>query len=1338
MSDSEDNKAAYRVVKLKGSDNYAEWELSIASTLLAKGLLDTINNNAPALSTTLSSTQKKDVREHGKAWAIIIQSLSTVVQASLSAPARSITSPNAKLLWDELKSTYSASVGSRQAALLHDMWTTPIQEGEDPNPHMARIRSAHAQINGGGENLSDKMLAFAMTMALPETFATLKQTMWLREPITSAAVAGAVQAEWSRRQTDNGTALLAKYNSANRRQTGNNWNNKPRQLGPDLNAYCENHKCAGHSTANCKGVRKFPSNSANTASTNDPPISGNIANALETIKIEDYDSEGSAFIAISTNQFSPQNCFIIDSGASHHMVNSPSLLVNLQTTSNRSIIVGNGQKLNCNQIGTLKLANVSFEGVLVVKGLDKNLISVGKTINGQWEFSNKSATLYNGNNALIIAQLVNGLYTIKASDLQATALLASADNKATDLLKDWHQRLGHLNVKSVMNMSREGRIEGLSQVTARDVNEFRCEACIKGKGKRLPAPANEIREIQPLATVHIDIWGPATITSLGGSKYFLTCYDDYTRKVHLTFLKQKSEALLGIQQYIATVERQTSHKVKTIRSDNGGEFTSKHWSKYIKDNGIQQHFTPPDSHAQNGRVERVHLTIMDGVRTVLCESGLGAEFWAEAAAYICYTRNRTPCGPQKRIPDDLWRQHKTKVKHLQPFGCKVFYRDYNNTSKLANRYSEARLMGYVEGTHNYRVWNPARQKIVKTRDVVFVNFANGPDSPSAPIPPILQDLQDKEPDLLVTDVTNTVNRQISAPESPRFLLQRLAEIENQRDHSDNSSDGNNSDSSEDPLFLKPAHANMVTMEPKSFLQAQQDGDWTQWELAMQAELAKMDKYKVWTIVDRDSVPNIRTVGAKWVYTRKIDGNTGKPSKYKARWVAKGYSQIEGVDFDELFAAVAHKDTIRLFLAIVNHYDWEMDQVDIVAAFLNGDLEETIYMEPPEGSGIPISKVLRLNKALYGLKQSPRCFNKSLDKWLHEQGFESTNGDSCLYYRSIDNNKVLISLHVDDQLIASNNRSHLDIFKKQLNDMFECSDSGPANYFLGFNITRDRSSKVLQLGQQHYVDKVLSKFDMAACNPVTTPLPPGFKPVPATDSEFEMAKQYPFAQVVGSLLYLSTITRPDLSYAANTLSRHLSKWNEDHWKAAKHLLRYIKGTRDLKLQYQGNEDKSLLVHAFADADYGGDLETRRSTTGYVFMAFGGPIAWKSRRQPTVALSTTEAEYMATSDATRQAMWIRQILQDLDFDQKQPLVIYNDNTGSVALSRNPVHHDRTKHIAIRHHFIREQVELGTVEILHIPSGENIADILTKPLARELFERLRLLLGLTVASRQVGVSE
>jgi len=402
-----------------------------------------------------------------------------------------------------------------------------------------------------------------------------------------------------------------------------------------------------------------------------------------------------------------------------------------------------------------------------------------------------------------------------------------------------------------------------------------------GKGKRLPAPPTEIRQSQPLATVHIDIWGPATVQSIGGARYFLTCYDDFTRKVCLTFLRQKSEALAGIQHYIATVERQTGCKVKIIRSDNGGEFTFNNWSNYMKNHGIEQHFTPPDSHAQNGRVERVHLTILNGVRTILCRTEFGPEFWAEAAAYMAYTRNRTPCGPQKQVPDDLWRNHKTRIDHLQPFGCKVFYRNYNNTSKLATRYSNARLMGYVEGTHSYRVWDSRKQRIVKTRDVIFVNSLEALELSK---PPELLNVQKPEAGTINLEFVRKARNQLSTPGSPRYLLQRLVEADNQElaqedSVPDSESDSvYNSDSSDDPLLLRPGQANIATIEPKTVKQAKQLTDWNEWELAMQAELAKMDKYNVWTVVNRDSVPNIRTVGAKWVYTRKIDGDTGKTIK----------------------------------------------------------------------------------------------------------------------------------------------------------------------------------------------------------------------------------------------------------------------------------------------------------------------------------------------------------------------------------------------------------------------------------------------------------------------------
>jgi len=357
----------------------------------------------------------------------------------------------------------------------------------------------------------------------------------------------------------------------------------------------------------------------------------------------------------------------------------------------------------------------------------------------------------------------------------------------------------------------------------------------------------------------------------------------------------------------------------------------------------------------------------------------------------------------------------------------------------------------------------------------------------------------------------------------------------------------------------------------------------------------------------------------------------RPLTYKARWVAKGYSQIKGVDFNELFAAVAHKDTIQVFLALVNYFDLECNQVDI-AAFLNGDLEEVIYMDPPEGSDLPNGKVLRLRKSLYGLRQSPRCFNKAFDKWLQEQGFKAAKADPCLYTRlSPNGNFIMLSIHVDDQLIASNSRPALDQFKAELNAQFECQDSGAAGYFLGFNIHRNRSERKLYISQEHYMEALLDRFDLSDCNPCKIPLPSGFRPLPATDDKFALAKHRPYPQIVGSILYASTVSRPDLAQPASVLSRFISKWNKSHYQAAKHLLRYIRGTSDLCLVFDGNCGKRI-IQGYADAEWGGDLDTRRSTTGYLFRVYGGVVAWKSRRQPTVALSTTEAEYMASADAT----------------------------------------------------------------------------------------------------------
>lgn len=251
--------------------------------------------------------------------------------------------------------------------------------------------------------------------------------------------------------------------------------------------------------------------------------------------------------------------------------------------------------------------------------------------------------------------------------------------------------------------------------------------------------------------------------------------------------------------------------------------------------------------------------------------------------------------------------------------------------------------------------------------------------------------------------------------------------------------------------------------------------------------------------------------------------------------------------------------------------------------------------------------------------------------------------------------------------------------------------------------------------------------MSNCNPAKTPLPSGFKPIPATDQEHELAQHRPYPKLVGSILYAATVTRPDLAHAAGVLSRFISKWNESHWLAAKHCQRYIRGTSDLSLTFDAHSSKRVAL-GYVDADWGGDMDTRRSTTGYIFKVYGGTIAWKSKRQPTVALSTTEAEYMASADAAKQAVWLRLLLEDIGLGLgDQALQLVNDNAGAIALSKNPVNHEKSKHIDMRHHFIREKVEDKTVSLAHVPSAENIADLLTKALPTELFTKLCHLLGM-----------
>jgi hypothetical protein len=507
-------------------------------------------------------------------------------------------------------------------------------------------------------------------------------------------------------------------------------------------------------------------------------------------------------------------------------------------------------------------------------------------------------------------------------------------------------------------------------------------------------------------------------------------------------------------------------------------------------------------------------------------------------------------------------------------------------------------------------------------------------------------------------------------------------------------------------------------EPRSVRQAKEEANWKAWLDSMKQELHSLETNKTWTLVPRPG--NRKVLGGKWVYKLKR-GPNGEILRHKARWVVRGFEQEYGIDYNETFASVVKPMSYKALFAVAAALDLEIHQMDVKTAFLYGLVEEEIYVEQPDELGDGSGRVCRLNKALYGLKQSPRIWYETLSTFLETLGFKALTSDLGVFVKS----HMYIAVYVDDLLIAGPSKEEIGKVKESLSKRFEMTDLGECLFYLGMEIRRDRRNRVIRLSQKAYVDKILVDFGMSDSKPVATPMdlstlspaPEGFQ---ATESS-----RRAYASAIGSLMYLMLGTRPDIAYAVSCLSRFMANPTDAHANALKRVFRYLNGTRDLELVYRG---RLHPLQGYTDADWGGDTATRRSTSGYLFNVGSGVISWSSKRQPTVALSSCESEYMGQTQATKEAIWLRRLLNEL-LDAEEPVatVIFGDNQGAIALSKNPQHHARTKHIDIQQHFVREKVAEGLVEIRHVSTADQIADGLTKPLPKDPFNRFRQALGL-----------
>ncbi|CAL2256677.1 unnamed protein product [Prunus armeniaca] len=512
---------------------------------------------------------------------------------------------------------------------------------------------------------------------------------------------------------------------------------------------------------------------------------------------------------------------------------------------------------------------------------------------------------------------------------------------------------------------------------------------------------------------------------------------------------------------------------------------------------------------------------------------------------------------------------------------------------------------------------------------------------------------------------------------------------------------------EDPLFFNEAINSPEVLKGKE---------------AMESELDSMENNQVWDLVELPE--GVKPIGCKWVFKTKKD-SMGNIERFKARLVAKGFTQKEGIDYSETFSPVSTKDAFRIIMALTAQYDLFLHQMDVKTAFLNGRLDEEIYMVQPEGFIKEGEEhlVCKLKKSIYGLKQASRQWYLRFDEVVSSQGFTENPVDECIYLKFSGSNFIFLVLYVDDILLATNNLSMLAA-KFFLSSHFEMKDMGEASYVLGVEIHRDRSRGMLGLSQKGYIERVLKRFNMLSCASGEVPITKGDKlsraQSPQNELEKEEMKNRPYASLVGSLMYAQVCTRPDIAFAISVLGRFQANPGNAHWIAAKKVMRYLQRTKSFMLVYQRQE--SLELVGYCDSDFAGCLDDLKSTSAFVFLLAGGAVSWKSSKQSTVAASTMQAEFVACYEATIQASWLKNFITGLRVVDSiaRPVQIFCDNSATVFYSRNNKRSAGTKHLEIKFLLVREKIKQGQTRIDHISTHDMIADPLNKAIPNSIFKR------------------
>ncbi|UYV71423.1 K02A2.6-like, partial [Cordylochernes scorpioides] len=739
------------------------------------------------------------------------------------------------------------------------------------------------------------------------------------------------------------------------------------------------------------------------------------------------------------------------------------------------------------------------------------------------------------------------------------------------------------------------------------------------------------------------------------------------------------------------------------RTDNGTEFINKNLETFIESKGIKHELTTPYTPRSNGRVERANRTLLDKGRTLLSDSQLPLHFWAEAVNTAAYLYNLTPTtNDPDTTPMEKWKGKKPSVSHIMRFGCEVFYKLENHQRhKLEAKSKRGIFVGYSRCRRAYRVFDITARVILETADIHFRENNNV----------ISEEKQSdnntdtdtyffiQEDEQLDNHVLSDVDIEEPAPDT---MINRQTES--------SESDRPQRTRTIPKIFDDYVLATTNETISKDYDEAIAYEDKKHWENTMLEEIQNMYSHQVWELIPRPV--NAKVVKSKWVFKISKDQEN---KTYKARLVAMGYNQIPGRDYNESFSPVIKNATLRTVLSMAATKDSVIKLFDVKAAYLNGNIENTIFMEQPAGFVQDRNKVCKLNKSIYGLPQSGRSWYEKFSQVLHDCGLEKLKSDPCLFKWKNEDKYFYVGIYVDDFITVSDSEDTSNRFINKLRHHLEIKNVTCKGMFLGIMIIQDKEGISLQ--QSHYVQQILQKYGMKNCKEVPTP---GSKEINLDNHiEDDNCDQHTYQEALGMLMFLAVNTRPDIAYITSKLSQYSRQPKQMHWTAIKRVMRYLRGTIDLGVKFE--RGKTGILKSYTDASWS-TTHDGKSYGGYVLKLGEATIDWKSSKQPLVALSTMEAEMIAACESCCQIKWIINLLRELEEWNlmEKPTGIYTDSQSLINWISSPKQSSRCRHINRKYHFLRDCYESRDICLLYKPSQDLEADIFTKDLSRDQMKK------------------